>query len=113
LLAHVDTIWGLEEDDDGYTFATVSRSQDLLMLKLEKQPESERFLLGSDDAPVFHTMKQQEAWETLPPEFGWREATELGISNNILNRVIRQARAAGLLAQDPVTRRYRKVAAAA
>ena len=109
----MDTSWGLEEDDDGYTFATVPRSQDLLILKLEKQSDSERFLLGSEDALVFRTMKQQEAWEILPPEFGWREATELGISNNILDRVIRQARAAGLLTQDPVTRRYRKVAAAA
>lgn len=110
LLAHVDTIWGLEvEGDDGYTFATVPRANDPLMLRLEKRPESERFLLGSSDVLIFKTQKQWEEWDKLPAEFGWRQAIEMGFSNNLLNAIIRQARAAGRLVQDSKTKRYRKV----
>ncbi len=109
LLAHVDTIWGLEEDGDGYTFATVPRSQDPLRLPLVKEPDSERFLLGSVEEFIFSTPAQREAWEKLPQEFGWREEVKKGTSNNLLRVVIRQARATGLLAQDSGTKRYRKV----
>ena len=113
LLAHVDTIWGLEEDKDDYTFATVPRAQEPLMLTLEKQPGSERFLPGPPDAISFRTPAQHQVWNKLPPEFGWRDVVKAGIaSNNTLNRVIRQAFAAGLLIQDPVTRWYCKTAPA-
>jgi len=109
LLAHVDTIWGLEQENEGYTFATVPRSMDPLILGLDKQPESERFLITAECRILFKTNQQRKAWDTLPQEFGWREAVELGISSNLLNAVIRQARAAGWLTQDPATKRYSKV----
>lgn len=110
LLAHVDTIWGLEEDGDGYVFATVPRSQDPIILRFEKQPDSERFLPSSTDVFAFKTPVQRDAWDRLPDEFGWREVTKkTGISNNVLDRVTRQARAAGLLIQDPVSKKFRKV----
>src|SRR4030095_2212686 len=53
LLAHVDNIWGLEQEQDGYVFATVPRAQESLLLRLEKQPESERFLLGAIAVFIF------------------------------------------------------------
>lgn len=109
LLAHVDNIWGLELNGDGFVFATVPRSHGQLTVRLEKQPDSERFLFSSKGEPSF-TSAQQLAWQTLPDEFGWREATEqFKISNNTLDRVIRQAQASGFLDQDPATKRYRKV----
>jgi len=88
----------------------VPRSQDELIVALEKHPDSERFLLGSTDALVFRTEAQRQAWNRLPSEFGWREAVAMGISNSTLDRVIRHARSAGRLSQDPTTRRYTKVA---
>lgn len=109
LLAHVDNIWGLESEDDGYVFATVPRAQEPLLLRLEKQPGSERFLLGALDETIFNTGPRREAWKKLPSEFGWREATKLGISNKTLDKVIRTAMTAGLLTQDPASKKYRKV----
>ncbi len=111
LLAHVDAIWGLEEDANLYTFGTVPRAQDPLTLLLEKEPDSERFILSSA-AFAFRTIPQRKAWDQLPQEFGWREAVATGISNNLLNSVIREARGNGLLNQDPVTKRYSKVTSA-
>lgn len=107
LLAHVDTIWGLEEDIEGYTFATVPRSQDQLLLPLEKQPESEAFVLSSTRLPF--TDAERGAWQRLPSEFVWTQALNLGIANSLLDRTIRRARAAGLITHDARTKRYRKV----
>jgi hypothetical protein len=106
LLAHVDAIWGLEEDPEGYTFTTVPRSQDPLLVPLEKQPESERFLLSSERLPFTET--QKAAWAKLPQDFTWSEALKLGIPNSLLDRTIRRAKSAGLLTQNAGTKRYRK-----
>jgi AAA domain len=110
LIAHVDTIWGIEAEGDGYTFATVPRSHQPLILPLEKHPESERFLLGTNDGTTFRTPAQKKAWDSLPAQFSWRDAERLNISNNLMNSVIRQARSAGLLMQDPATKQYHKTA---
>ena len=110
LLAHVDTIIGLEQDSDHYTLATVPRSHEPKILHLEKQ-DSQRFLLMSDDIFVFKTAEQQAAWSRLPDEFGWREITHHKqlVKNNLFRAVIGQALPRGLLEQDPKTKRYRKV----
>ena len=109
LIAHVDSIWGLEEDGDGYIFASIARAHDGLLLRLEKEPESERFIFGNQETLSFKTSKQKDAWEKLPDEFGWREAqTELNISSNLMRNVLSRALQAGLLLQDSETKRYRK-----
>lgn len=108
LLAHVETIWGLEDTGSGHTFATVPRSHESLILTLDKEPDSERFLLSSQPGSVFATEKQLETWSNLPPEFGWREIIATGISSQLLNAVVRKAQAAGLLMQDLRTKKYRK-----
>ena len=108
LNAHVDNIWGLERTQDGYTFATVPRSEDELILSLEKQPGTERFFLASNGS-IFQTDDQEQAWKSLPIEFGWREVRGKYGSSHLLRAVIVQAMAAGLLTQDSKTKRYRKV----
>src|SRR5262249_36365088 len=108
LLAHVDNIWGLEAEGDGHTFGTVPRAQESISLRLEKQPDSQRFLLGVLDEAIF-TPIQLQAWNKLPTEFRWREATKLGINNGTVDRVVRIAMTHGLLVQDPITKKYKKV----
>lgn len=109
LIAHVDSIWGLEEDGDGYIFASIARSHDGLLLRLEKEPESERFIFGNQETLSFKTPKQKDAWGKLPEEFGWREAQkELSISSNLMKNVLSRALQVGLLLQDSETKRYRK-----
>lgn len=51
----------------------------------------------------------QEAWSKLPVEFSRTEGLGRGIANNTLDRLIRAARPMGLLNQDAVTKRYRKI----
>jgi len=107
LIAHVENIWGLEADSDGYTFATVPRSQEQLILRLEKKPESQRFLLSENRLEVL-TPKQREYWLKLPTEFSWSMATdECQIPNSTLDRMIRLARGAGLVASEKG--HYRKI----
>ncbi|KKM97047.1 hypothetical protein LCGC14_1171980 [marine sediment metagenome] len=108
LLAHVDTTWGLEADGDGYVFGTVPRSQEPLMLALEKGADSERFLL-SEIETLFFTPAQQEAWNKLPSEFSWNQAIECVGASSTLSRTIRQARAAALLERDQASGLYRKI----
>lgn len=110
LLAHVDTIWGLEVEGDGYVFGTVPRSQETLVLALEKGPDSERFLL-SETETLFLTPAQREAWGKLPNEFSWNNGLELVGAKSTLSRTIRQARIACLLERDQATGLYRKVRA--
>lgn len=110
LLAHVETTWGLEIDGDGYVFATVPRSQQPLVIRLEKMPESEKFLFSPWQAQTdCFTSAQKEAWQKLPDNFTWTEGLACGVANSTLNRVIRGAQAAGLLTQDRQTKRYTKV----
>jgi AAA domain len=109
LLAHVETIWGLENDEKGYAFGTVSRSAESFVLGLEKQPDSQRFLMSPVPTQVAGmTSALRAAWNQLPQEFSRSEGIALEIPNNTLDRLIRYARPAGLLVQDPSTRRYRK-----
>ena len=64
LLAHAETIWGLEHDDQGYAFGTVSRSEDSFVVGLEKEPESERFKLSDVPAQLGTlTPALRDAWE--------------------------------------------------
>jgi hypothetical protein len=107
LLGHVDSIWGLEKDGNGYVFATVSRSHPAVMLALEKQPTSERFLLSPQQNLAF-TSKQLAWWMRLPNDFSFTEAFKIIGSSNTADRVIRIALAHGLLTQDQVTKRYHK-----
>lgn len=112
LLAHSDTIWGLKEDDDGYSFVTVPRAQDKLNLRLEKKPNSERFILSPPQAQTACFKPAQiAAWNKLPASFSWKQGLKHGVANSTLDRVIRKARAAGLLTQDPITKQYSKVGA--
>lgn len=109
LLAHAENIWGLEHDHDGYAFGTVSRSEESFVIALEKEPDSQRFKVSDQPAQIAnlpHALR--DAWDLLPPEFSRSEGTHLGIPNNTLDRLIRQARPLGLLVQDPKTKRYRK-----
>jgi AAA domain len=110
LLGHVETIWGLEENDDGrYTLATVPRSHSVLILRLEKEPDSERCVLSEGGEPHFRTTDQSELWRKLPEEFSWKEAKEITKSGNTASRIIGQARQQGFLVQDPATKQFRKV----
>jgi AAA domain len=70
LIAHVETIWGLEHDDVGYALGTVSRSEESFVLGLEKEPESQRFALSPTSVQVDRmTPALRTAWDKLPPEF--------------------------------------------
>ncbi len=109
LIAHVETIWGLEHDDDGYALGTVSRSEESFVLGLEKESDSQRFILSPTSIQVARMTKAlREAWDKLPCEFSRGQGVALGIPNNNLDRMIRHARASGILVQDPRTKVYRK-----
>ncbi len=109
LLAHVETIIGLEQDEDRhYTLATVPRSYEPMILALEKQPGSERYAMASPtDQLGTWTAKQRAHWEELPAEFSWTEGTAR-VGNSTLDRIVRRA-VPNLLVQDSTTKRYRKV----
>lgn len=109
LLAHAENLWAIEEDGDGYVFANVPRADDQMVIFLEKHPDSERFLLASSYNFKFKTETQQQAWNQLDENFGWREAMKLGINSGLFDRMIRQARAAKIVTQDPKTKRYTKI----
>ena len=110
LLAHTENIWGLEHDETGYVFGTVPRSEESFVVMLEKVPDSQRFTLSATPVQVAGMPGAlQQAWQRLPQEFSRSEGINLGIPNNTLDRLIRRARATGLLTQDPKTKRYRKV----
>jgi hypothetical protein len=109
LLAHAENIWGLEHDQAGYVFGTVSRSEESFVIALEKEPDSQRFKVSDQPAQIAnlpHALR--EAWELLPQDFSRSEGTQLRIPNSTLDRLIRQTRPIGLLIQDPKTKRYRK-----
>lgn len=109
LLAHVETIIGLEQDEDRhYTLATVPRSYEPMILALEKQPGSERYAVaGPADQLATWPAKQRHHWEELPAEFSWTEGAAK-VGNSTLDRVVRRA-VPYLLVQDPATKRYRKL----
>jgi len=110
LLAHVDSIWGIEEDNEGFVFATVARSHETVIEWLEKEPVSQRSLLTESEAFGFKTEQQRKAWERLPREFNWREAkASAGVSFNMITTLIREGTKHGKLIQDSKTKRYRKV----
>jgi hypothetical protein len=109
LIAHVETIWGLEHDDAGYALGTVSRSEESFVLGLEKEPDSQRFILSPTSVQVDRmTQALRTAWDKLPPEFSRGQGLALGIPNNNLDRMIRHTRATGILVQDQKTKVYRK-----
>jgi hypothetical protein len=113
LIAHVETIWGLEHDEQGYAFGTVSRSEDSFVIGLEKEPDSQRFTLSPTSVQVQRmTPAVRTAWDQLPGEFSRTQGVGMGIANNTLDRLIRHALAAGILSQDTATRVYRKRAGA-
>jgi hypothetical protein len=99
LLAHSDSIWGLACEAEGYTFATVPRSHEQLTIRLEKGPESERFLL-CDDRLESLSSQQRDYWSTLPDKFTWTVAIGSGIPKSSLSRIIRQTKANGMLKLD-------------
>jgi hypothetical protein len=107
LLAHVEAIWGMEKDDDGYTFATVPRSQAVLNLRLSKNAESEQFVFDGETRQEL-TPAEQEAWKKLPNSFTWTEGLK-SVSNSTLGRTVRKTRENGMLFQDPETKQYRKL----
>jgi hypothetical protein len=113
LLAHVETILGLEQDkeDRRYTLATVPRSSEPLVWALEKAPNSERFLLssGSDQLATWPPALRNH-WVRLPDEFSWSEGMAI-VGNSTVDRIIRRAKPAGLLTQHALTKRYRKATA--
>jgi hypothetical protein len=112
LLAHVETIWGLENDESGCTLGTLSRSEDSFTIDLAQEPESQRFIVSADSAQIERMPKAlKDAWDLLPKEFVWREASALGVPQNTFYRLIRFTRPIGLITQDPLTKRYRKAAA--
>jgi len=108
LLAHVDNIWGLEADSDGFTFATVARSHGLITLRLEKRPGSELFL-PSEDLTASLTTAQRMYWNILPQQFNWASAQKCGIPHGSLDRLMRAALAIGILETTPTKGTYRKV----
>ena len=109
LIAHVETIIGLERDNDElYTLATVPRSSEPITWSLEKAPQSERFVLCGDDAQIkMWTPALQEGWKKLPQDFSWTDGTAI-VSNSTLDRILRKARPLGLITQDSKTKRYKK-----
>jgi hypothetical protein len=111
LLAHVETIWGLEQDKDGegLTFGTVSRSEETIILGLEKEAESQRFRVSDVPVQVSRmTVALRAAWELLPHDFSRSDGIAKGVANNTLDRLIRQCRVIGLLEQDGLSKRYKK-----
>jgi len=99
LIAHSDNIWGLSAEAEGYTFATVPRSHEQVIVRLEKRPGSERFL-RSDDQLSFMTAQQRAHWSKLPSRFTWTSGVACGIPNSALDRIIRAALGAGMLRQE-------------
>ncbi len=108
LLAHVEAIWGLERDDDLYTFATVPRSQPGLNLRLGKDHSSERFVFDSETKQEL-TEAEKAAWSRLPNSFTWTQAESFGIASSTLSRTLGKAVRVGLLFQDRETKAYRKL----
>jgi AAA domain len=105
LIGHVDSIWGLEAEKDGdYTFATVPRSHGLIVLKLDKAPDSEVFML-SDDVLACLTNEQRVYWQQLPEAFNWIQAIQT-VPKASLSRLIRTGTSNGILVKDGET--YRK-----
>jgi putative DNA primase/helicase len=109
LLAHVETIIGLESDlDDMFTLATVPRSSNPITVVIEKVHGSQRFTLaGSDFQLRTWTKKQQDYWKKLPDEFSRQQGDE-AIGHSTCDRIIRRAIQAGMLQQDKTTKKYRK-----
>jgi len=102
LIAHSDNIWGLAAEAEGYTFATVPRSHEPVTVRLEKRPDSARFLL-SDDKLSFMSSQQRAHWNKLPARFTWGAGLACGVPNSALDRIVRSAKGAGLLYQDSGT----------
>jgi len=107
LLAHVDSIWGLAAEVEGYTFATVPRSVEQLTVRLHKLPESERFFI-SDDRLESLSPEQREYFSKLPQQFTYAQAITLGIPKGSAGRLIRRCKSSGLLKVDE-DGQYRKV----
>lgn len=100
LIAHVENIWGLEADGESYCFATVPRSQEQIILRLEKKPESQKFLMSNNKLDSF-TPAQLKYWQKLPTAFTWSIAEgDYQVPNSTLDRLVRAARCAGLLVND-------------
>lgn len=109
LLAHVETIWGLEHDENGYAFGTVPRSEQSFVIGLDKEEDSQRFRLSDSPFQLANlTPALRSAWDALPPDFSPSDGAKLGIANNTFYRLIHQARSMGILKQDPRTKRYHK-----
>jgi len=111
LLAHVESIWGLEQEKDGegFTFGTIARSEETIILGLEKEAASQRFQVSSVPVQVSRMPGAlQTAWDRLPAEFSRSEGLAKGVANNTLDRLIRQCRVTGLLEQDSGSKRYKK-----
>jgi hypothetical protein len=108
LLAHAEAIWGLERDDDLYTFATVPRSQSGLNLRLSKDGCSERFVFDSESKQEL-TEAEKIAWNKLPYSFTWTQGESFGIASSTLSRTLKKAVQVGLLSQDRETKAYRKL----
>ena len=109
LLAHAETIWGLENDENGCTLGTLSRSEDSFTIDLGQEPDSQRFVVAADSVQVEGMSDAlRDAWDNLPAEFSWSEVADNKVPHNTLNRLIRQARPLGLITQDLETKRYRK-----
>lgn len=108
-LAHAENIWGLEHDDAGCAFGTVSRSEESLIIGLEKEADSLCFAVSANSVQVAGmTPALRAAWDLLPTEFSRGEGLGLRIANNTLDRLIRHAKPIGLLTQDASTGRYKK-----
>jgi hypothetical protein len=109
LIAHVDTIIGLEQDSEGhYTLATVPRSFDPLLMDLRKNLPSERLMLAESSTRISAwPTSLHHYWHQLPDEFTWTQAAAI-IGNSNLGRLVRRAKPA-LLTQDKETKIYRKL----
>jgi hypothetical protein len=109
LLAHVESIWGMQKSDDGYTFASVPRSQAALNIQLSKDADSEKFEFETETKQSL-TPAELEAWKKLGPSFTWTEGCALGIPNSTFGRMVKKAVESGLARQDRETKQYRKLA---
>jgi len=109
LLAHVETIIGLEQDEDRhYTLATVPRSSEPIIWAIEKVSSSERFVLAKPSEQLsIWSNKLKDHWDNLPNEFSWTEGMAV-VGNSTLDRIVRKATPL-LLTQDPRTKLYHKV----
>ena len=99
LIAHVDNIWGLAAEAEGYTFATVPRSHEQLTIRLEKRPDSQLFLM-TDDAMEALSPDQRIHWAKLPQQFTWSDGVRCGVPNSSLDRLVRSGLSAGTLRKD-------------